>query len=53
MKKQMNYANRKGIKFVILAGESEIESGMINLKNMESGEQQLIKSEEMVKVLLG
>jgi histidyl-tRNA synthetase len=53
MKKQMNYANRKGIKFVILAGESEIESGMINLKNMESGEQQLIKSEEMVKDLLG
>jgi histidyl-tRNA synthetase len=53
MKKQMNYANRKGIKFVILAGESEIEAGMINLKNMESGQQQLIKSEEIVKVLLG
>jgi len=52
MKKQMNYANRKGVKFVALAGESETEMGMINLKNMETGDQQLIKTEELVAVLL-
>jgi histidyl-tRNA synthetase len=39
MKKQMNYANRKGVKYVILAGESEIADGCVTLKNMESGEQ--------------
>lgn len=47
MKKQMNYANRKGIPFVVLAGESEIESGKLTLKNMESGEQQLLTPDEL------
>jgi histidyl-tRNA synthetase len=53
MKKQMNYANRKGVKFVALAGEAETETGMINLKNMETGDQQLIKKEDLVAVLQG
>ena len=51
MKKQMNYANRKQIPFVILAGESEIEANKFTLKNMESGEQQLVTSEELIKIL--
>ena len=51
MKKQMVYANRKSIQFVALAGESEIEKGMINLKNMETGEQQLISVAELVPAL--
>jgi histidyl-tRNA synthetase len=53
MKKQMNYANRKGIKFVALIGESELESGLINFKNMESGEQQLIGIDDIVSQLKG
>jgi len=52
MKKQLNYANRKGVKFVALAGESETEMGMINLKNMGTGDQQLIKATEMIEALL-
>ncbi len=51
MKKQMNYANRKQIPYVILAGDSEMESGKFTLKNMESGEQQLVTSEELIKIL--
>jgi len=51
MKKQMNYANKKQIPFVILAGESEIEANKFTLKNMESGEQQLVTSEELIKIL--
>ena len=39
MKKQMNYANAKGIPFVAMVGESEISSGTISLKNMSTGEQ--------------
>lgn len=51
MKKQMNYANRKEIPYVVLAGESEMEAGKFNLKHMSSGEQQLVDSEELIKVV--
>ena len=47
MKKQMNYANKKGISIVVLAGESEINEGTITLKDMESGEQIKIAAEEL------
>ncbi len=51
MKKQMNYANRKQIPYVVLAGDSEIEANKFTLKNMDSGEQQLVTSEELIKIL--
>ncbi len=51
MKKQMNYANKKNIPYVILAGESEINEGKFTLKNMESGEQKIVTAEELVKTL--
>lgn len=53
MKKQMDYANRKRVKFVVLAGESEINTGMVTLKNMETGDQKLIKAVELVAALKG
>ncbi|MGJ8661510.1 MAG: His/Gly/Thr/Pro-type tRNA ligase C-terminal domain-containing protein, partial [Bacteroidota bacterium] len=50
MQKQMKYANDKKIPFVAIVGESELESGKIVLKNMESGEQvSLSKNELMAK----
>ena len=51
MKKQMAYANAKQIPFVALAGENEIREGKITLKNMETGEQQLLTVEELIKQL--
>ncbi|MCF8362134.1 MAG: histidine--tRNA ligase [Prolixibacteraceae bacterium] len=51
MKKQMNYANRKNIPYVVLAGESEMEAGKVTLKNMETGKQELITINEMVDML--
>ncbi len=48
MKKQMSYANAKQIPFVALAGENEMEEGKITLKNMETGEQQLVTPEELI-----
>ncbi len=48
MKKQMGYANAKGIAFVALAGENEMAEGKITLKNMHTGEQQLVTAEELV-----
>jgi len=51
MKKQMIYANRKEIPFVILAGEEEIASKKFTLKNMGSGDQQLVSAEELINIL--
>ena len=52
MKKQMQYANAKGIAFVALAGDDEIAQGKITLKNMTTGEQKLLTSEELIKDIL-
>ncbi|NQU54978.1 MAG: histidine--tRNA ligase, partial [Bacteroidetes bacterium] len=51
MKKQMNYANKKQIPYVVLAGDSEMEANKFTLKNMGSGEQQLLTSEELINIL--
>ena len=51
MKKQMSYANAKQIPFVALAGESEINEGKVTLKNMETGEQQMVTPEELIERL--
>lgn len=48
MKKQMSYANAKQIPFVALAGENEINEGKVMLKNMETGEQQLLTPDELL-----
>ncbi len=39
MKKQMRYADQKGIRYVILIGEKEMESGKYSMKDMLTGEQ--------------
>ena len=39
MKKQMNYANKREIEFVVIVGSQEIEKHEFTLKNMISGEQ--------------
>ena len=51
MKKQMSYANAKDIPYVALAGENEMETGKVTLKNMETGEQQMLSPEELINVL--
>lgn len=51
MKKQMNYANKKEIPFVVLAGNNEMEAQKFTLKNMASGEQQLVSAVELTEIL--
>ena len=51
MKKQMSYANAKGISFVAIAGENEIAEGKFTLKNMITGEQNLVTPDELVETL--
>ena len=49
MKKQMSYANAKQIPFVALAGENEMAEGKFTLKNMLTGEQQLLTIEDVIE----
>ena len=48
MKKQMQYANQKGIPFVVMTGETEMVAGKVMLKNMATGEQQLLAPDEIL-----
>lgn len=51
MKKQMSYANAKQIPYVVLAGENEMEQGKITVKNMITGEQQLVTPDEFLQTI--
>jgi len=51
LKKQMTYADDKNIPFVILIGSDEMETGLLTLKNMKSGEQQKLATEEIIEAL--
>jgi histidyl-tRNA synthetase len=51
MKKQMAYANAKAIPYVVLAGADEVAQGKLTLKNMVTGEQQLMTPGELVSAI--
>ncbi|GAA4279021.1 histidine--tRNA ligase [Aquimarina mytili] len=51
MKKQMSYANKKGIPFVILAGTTEMNNETFTVKDMQSGMQKEMNFEELKAVL--
>ena len=51
MKKQMSYADAKQIPFVAIVGGDEMAQNKVMLKNMVSGEQELVEFEELVKLL--
>ena len=51
MKKQMQYANQKQVPFVALVGENEMAQGMVTLKDMTSGEQQLVSPADLIELL--
>lgn len=51
MKKQMGYADSLNIPFVAIIGENELQKGLINLKNMKTGEQQSLTEDELIEIL--
>ena len=53
MKKQMGYADNKGIPFVAIIGDTEMKELKIMLKNMATGEQNLVSVEEAIQTLTG
>ncbi len=42
MKKQMEYANRRSIPYVVIIGSNELENGQATVKNMRTGEQNTV-----------
>ena len=51
MKKQMEYANRRGIPYVVIIGSNELEQGIATVKNMRSGEQSEVAFGDIVSAL--
>ncbi|MEZ4781456.1 MAG: histidine--tRNA ligase [Flavobacteriaceae bacterium] len=51
MKKQMNYANKRDIPFVVLVGEEEMKANSYTLKNMKSGEQAKYSLSDLIKAI--
>ena len=52
MKKQMSYANAKQVPYVALAGENEMVEGKLTLKNMLTGDQQLVTIKELINIFI-
>ena len=51
LKKQFSYADKKNIPYTIAIGASEMASGNYQLKNMQTGEQESLSADEIVKKL--
>ena len=51
MKKQMGRADALSIPFVAIVGETEMAEGKLTLKNMATGEQQLLTPAEAITVI--
>ncbi len=49
--RQMDYANKKSIPYVAIAGSSEVEKGVFTLKNMNEGTQSEVKIAEVLELL--
>lgn len=52
LKKQFDYAAKKGIPYMIIVGESEVASHTANVKNLSTGEQNTLNQSELVDFLL-
>ena len=50
LKKQMNYANNKDIKIVVMIGEDEIQSELLSIKYMKTGKQEKLNLKDLIKI---
>ncbi|NCP46997.1 histidine--tRNA ligase [Candidatus Collierbacteria bacterium CG22_combo_CG10-13_8_21_14_all_43_12] len=51
MEKQLKYANKKGIPFVVIIGADEVQAKKVSIKNMKSGEQKTVFMEDAIKII--
>lgn len=52
LKKNLSYANSHNINYVIIIGEQEVADGTVTLKNMSTGDQKTITTDELIKEIL-
>jgi histidyl-tRNA synthetase len=48
--KQLQYVNAKGIKFSVVVGENEMKSGVVKIRNMESGNEREIELRNLQRI---
>ena len=48
MGKQFDYANKRNIPFVVVAGETEIANDLLALKSMKTGEQEDVSLQTLI-----
>ena len=51
LKKQFDYADRKQIPFISINGSNEMAAGTLNLKNLQTGEQQAFSTNNLAGIL--
>ena len=51
MKKQMNYADKRGVEFVLIIGEDEMVNGKVGVKEMSTGKQREMELSEFINEL--
>ncbi|MBP5488328.1 MAG: histidine--tRNA ligase [Bacteroidales bacterium] len=51
LKKQFDYADRKGIPFISICGETEASEGLVQIKNLASGEQRSFPKDDLAGIL--
>ncbi|NVK51027.1 MAG: histidine--tRNA ligase [Cyclobacteriaceae bacterium] len=52
LKKQLDYASKKGIPFVGICGDAEIDSKTVALKNLSTGEQETVSLDQLINRLI-
>ncbi|TAE45111.1 MAG: histidine--tRNA ligase, partial [Bacteroidetes bacterium] len=53
LKKQFAYADKKTIPYTLIIGEEEVQKGQYQLRNMQSGAQELLVPAEIIGRLKG
>ena len=51
LKKQMQYADKNNIEFVIIVGQNEIKTNTITVKNMFAGTQENMPFEKLLDII--
>ncbi|KKQ24765.1 MAG: Histidyl-tRNA synthetase [Candidatus Roizmanbacteria bacterium GW2011_GWC2_37_13] len=51
LNKQLKYADRKGIPYVVIIGPEEVAKNVVKLKNMKTGEQKTLSIEETIETV--
>lgn len=52
LEKQLKYADKKGIPYVIIIGDEEAKNNVVKLKNMKTGKQEEFKTNDLLKFLI-